>query len=370
MFRKILRKTSARQWFLLSLAAFFLVVTIGILIYWQNIKALEKAEILTTQQRSLVLARAGSVAISDFLKERKVDLLILSQNEEITGISDKEDIRRQLERVVDNLADTPVSSLVLVDKDGQTQLVVNVERDTSGEGSSRSDRDYFIWAKNPQSRGKFFIGGPVFPRGGPHQNELVFTLTKPIYYKDQFNGVLTFGFLISKFTERYVLSLRVYEETSAFITTGEGVLIGGGDKELLGKNLLEYAQEKKWPGWENYTAFLAKGFEEEGMGEWVFDEPGRGGPTRRIGAFIPVKIDGTNISLFVTTPVGASAQEPFGAFSQNQTFTPLVFVFALLAVIFWLISFHLAKRDGFLDGYGQGLEKSFKDWVKKAQKPL
>lgn len=370
MLRKIIRKTSARQWFLLSFAAFFTIVTIGVLIYWRNIKAVEKLEILTTQQRSLILARAGSVAISDFLKERKTDLLFLSKNVEIVSMADKESIRGQLEAIVDNLADTPVSSLVLLDKDGQAKLVVNVERDKSGEGSSRSDRDYFIWAKNPQNRDKFFIGEPLFPRGGSHQNELVFTLTTPIYYKDQFNGTLTFGFLISRFTERYVLPLRLYDETNAFITTDKGVLIGGGLKELLGENLLEYAQEKKWYGWESYVLSLTKGFREEGVGEWVFDDPGEGRPSRRVGAFTPVKIDGTNISLFVVTPAEIATGEPWVIFSQNQKISLSIFVLALLALIFWLISFHLARRDGFLDGYGKGLEKSFKDWVKKAQQPL
>lgn len=49
----------------------------------------------------------------------------------------------------------------------------------------------------------------------------------------------------------------------------------------------------------------------------------------------------------------------------------LILLILLVAVLHWAIllvlATHIAHRDGFLDGYGKGLEKSFKDWVKKAQ---
>ncbi|MBI4100795.1 hypothetical protein HY439_03600 [Candidatus Microgenomates bacterium] len=353
MFHKFLSKTSARHWFTLSLAAFLVLVTLEVLLYWRNVKAVESGEIVVTQQRALILARAGSVAIADFLRSRKGELSLLSQDREIASLSNKELIRHRFEGIVDNLVDSPVSALLRIDKEGKIALLVNKERINSGEGGDVSDRDYFIWAQQERNQGKFYVGQPVFPRGGAHQGEMIFTLATPVFHNDQFDGVILYSFLISQFVEKYVLPLRLFEETRAFIVTDEGILIGGRIKELFGKNLIDYAKEKKWEGWESYVSGLEKGLREEGVGEWYFSDPNEQKSARRVVAFTPIKIDGTKISLFIATPLNV-AIGPWSNFSQNQNFVLSVFILALLAVIFWIIAFHLAWRDGFMDGLKRG----------------
>lgn len=366
MFGKFLRQVSSRQFLGLSLIFLLIFLSLGTFLYWRNAKTAEKGQILATQQRSLVLARAGALAISQFLTSRKSELLLLAQHPIIASLSDKEAARGQLEVLVDSLSQMPVADIARIDKEGKVALVINKERITQGEGVDVSDREYFIWAKEAKNRGKFFVGEPLFPRSGAHQKELVIIMATPTYFNDQFSGVILFGLLASGFTEKYVLPLRIHEKTHALLVTDKGILIGGEMKELLGKNLIDYAKEREWSGWESYPTTLTKAAEAEGAGEWFFAAPGEAGPTREIVAFTPIKIDGAKMALLIANPeevVGSLLPE----FSQNQILLlGLIAVTLLVLGVFWDVSLHLARRDGFLDGVKNGYVKGKNDGTKKA----
>jgi len=364
MFRKFFRKASPQHVFGLSVILVIITLSLGIILYWQNFKNAEKGEILATQQKSLVLVRAGALVIDEFLKSREGELMLLAQDEEAANLRNKDVVRKKLEIIVDKLADTPVSDAVRVDKEGKVVLVVNPERITQGEGIDVFDRDYFLWAQKKENRDKIFISQPISPRGGAHPKEMIFTMTAPTYFNDQFTGLIFFSFRASQFTEKYVLPLRIYNQTYAFLITEEGVLIGGEATEFLGKNLFDYTREKKWSGWESYIVTLKQAFQGEGVGEWFFAAPNEQKPGWKIVAFSPIKIGEAKIALLAITPKEAS-RSLFLDLSRSQNLIFILLVLALLALILWDISLHLARREGFLDGAKNGYAKGIVDGQKK-----
>lgn len=365
MFRKFFRKISFRHAFGLSVALAIIIFSAGIFLYWQNFKNAERGEILATQQKSLVLARAGALAIDEFLTSREGELALLAQSKEVASLADKEVVRKKLETLVDKLADTPLSSALRVDKEGRAVLVVNPERMTQGEGVSVSDRDYFLWAQKKENQGEFFLSKPFFPRGGAYPEEMVFAMVTPTYFNDQFTGLASLSFRVSMFAKKYVLPLRIHEETSVCLISEEGILIGGEPEELLGKSLPDYARERKWPGWEDYTVNLTKATKKEGVGEWFFAAPGEPKPKKIITAFTPVDIGETRVILLVASPAEAS-RSLFFNLSQSQNLVLVLLFLALLALIFWDLSLHLARRDGFLEGAKNGYAKGITDGQKKS----
>lgn len=364
MFSKFFRRLHYRHIFSLSLAVVILILSLGVFLYWQNFKNAEKGAILATQQRSLVLVRAGALAINEFLISREGELALLAQSKEVASLAEKEVARKKLEIVVDKLTDTPLSNALRVDREGKVVLVVSSERITQGEGSDVSDRDYFLWAQKKENQGKFFLSKPFFPRGGAHPEEMVFVMVTPTYFNGQFTGLLLFSFRAPMFAEKYVLPLLIYEKTRVSLITKEGVLIGGEPEELLGKSLPDYSRERKWPGWEDYLVNLTKATEKEGVGEWFFVAPDEPKPKKIITAFTPVDIGETRIVLLVTSPAEATSNLFFDL-SQSQNLVLVLLTLSLVALILWDLSIHLARRDGFFDGAKNGYQKGLVDGENK-----
>lgn len=358
MFGRILKRSSSRWFLTIALGIILVLLFLGALIYYRNWQVAQNGQILVTQQRALVLARASALAIGDFLNSRKTELLVLAESPNLASLSDKAAARQQLQTLVDGLSQEPVADIVRVDKDGKLALIANKERDITGEGVDLSDREYFRWAKNPESKGKFFIGEIITPRGGAHRQEQVFNIATPVYMGKQFNGVILFGLLISQFAEKYFLPLRIHEKTQAFLVNSEGVLIEGEPvKELLGKNLLDYAKEKKWLGWESYVETITKAPQQEGVGEVFFTAPGEEKATRELVAFAPVKFNEAKLGVLIANPWEVSLSI-LGDFSQNQTLGIVLLFFSLLtAGILWSLSLQLTWRDAFLKGINDGYRR-------------
>ncbi len=358
MFGRLLRRSSSGRFLTITLGIILLLLFLGTLIYYRNWQAAQKGQIAATQERTLVLARASALAIGDFLNTRKTELLVLAESPNMVSLSDQAAARRQLQTLIDGLNQEPVADIVRVDKDGKLVLIANKERNVTGEGVDLSDREYFRWAKNPESKGKFFVGETITPRGGAHRQEQVFNIATPIYSGKQFNGVILFGLLTSQFAEKYFVPLRIHEKTQAFLINNEGVLIEGEPvKELLGKNLVDYAKEKKWLGWESYVEMITKAPQQEGVGEVFFTAPGEEKATRELVAFAPVKFNEAKLGVLIANPWEIT-QSILGDFSQNQTLGITLLFFSLLTVgILWSLSLHLTWRDALLQGINDGYRR-------------
>ncbi|MFH0864331.1 MAG: cache domain-containing protein [Candidatus Gottesmanbacteria bacterium] len=364
MFQKLLRKTSSRQFSLLSLFLLLIFLSVGIFLYWQNTKAAEKGEISAAKQKSLLLVRGGASTISEFLLSRKAELLLLAQNPTIANLADKKLAREQLEVLFDSLSEKPLADIIRIDKEGKVILLVGKERVITGEGIDVSSQDFFIWAKKPENRGKVFVAGPIFPQTGNVSQDPAFIKATPTYYNNQFTGVLLFSFLPLQLTEQYILPLRISPKSHTWLITSKGTFIGGEIKDFLGKNLIEAVKE--WPEGKNLVAILEKSTKgKEGVEEGFFAIPGENRPNKKIVAFSPVVIEGAKI-VVLSIESEETIKSLFPEFFQNQIFLlVLITLFALAVGILGSISIRLAQRDGFLDGIREGYHKAKTEELKK-----
>lgn len=73
--------------------------------------------------------------------------------------------------------------------------------------------------------------------------------------------------------------------------------------------------------------------------------------------------------IFATASIFVWWYRPYIGMRTPAFLMLIIFLSAILSwTILLILATHVCHRDGFLDGYHRGLEKSFKDWVGKAKR--
>lgn len=350
---KVLQGISFSRFKLILVVTLVAFLTSGIILFWIDSSLVEQAATKATQQKLLVLSRAGARSTERMLTLFKVELAVLEKKEEIKN-QDTIEARKLLTEVLTSVNLPIVHQLGLISKNGTLLVIANKEGKRENEGKSLTDGEHFQWAKTAKE-GEFFLSEPMVDRTGANQGEWVVFLATPIIKKDgSFNGCLFAPIRLDDLTIGYIDTLKISPTTVAYVINKDGVVLSSQFKNLIGVNMREYAQREKWQGYETYLSMISQMVGgEEGGGVYDF-----AGEDKKVGkwisSFAPIRINGNTIMIATAVPFEWT-YSLIADFYKNQTIW-LVFLIVTGTVIafFWIRGLYLARYDGYNRGLKDG----------------
>ena len=333
--------------YLQLLLGFILVVltTIGILLFWNASKTTEQVLLEKTKTRQSIIAIAGSQVIENFFEARKVKLHYLANLEEIKTIDEVKG-RKAIRDFIDQIKDKPLTSVVRIDKNGKVLWSENKLHQKVEEGIDASDRSYFQWAKSQTEEGLVVLSEPVIARTGIVKGSLVIVMATPVFYKGQFNGVLTMVISTNELTDRFIEPLTVSPGSQQLILEKNGQVIASHN----------CAQNPKKISTESF---------KEQNGSLVMDLAIDGQMQKKIVGYAPIEIDQNYWYLLVSAPYEEVANQLYPFFQiQNQGLILLAIALIIL-ILFNVLIIRIAERQGYRSGYSTCLSENCKTENKK-----
>jgi hypothetical protein len=350
---KFFRKISFSGYKIILGTVIFVLITVGILLYWRDSLLVEQAAAKATELKLLVLARAGARSTEVTLSMFKVELAILSRKEEIKN-QNIVGARQLLDNVISTVDPLVSHQFALTSKDGLLLVVANKEGKTDNEGISLEDRDYFQWAKNAKE-GEFFIGEPRIEKLVVNQGEWVVILATPVIKDDgSFNGCLFAPVRLDELTLKYIDSLKTSPTTIGFVINKEGIVLSSQFKELIGVNIREYTQREKWQGYETYLSFINQMvLGEEGNGVYYFAGPDKN-VGKWVGSFSSARISGNTITIATAVPFTWTYSLVADFYKAQTLWLAFIIIIGITIAFFWIIGMYLVRRDGYERGLRDG----------------
>ncbi len=331
--------------------ALLLLVFLGVIFYVFLGKGARDALVEQMLHREQSNARAGASSIATFVELVGNTLIAISNRDEIITPGPQTDVL--LESAMLKWKDTPVTSIILTDKDGK---VINaVYRELAGEvGISIADREHFLWAKNAESS-EFYVSAAIKSRLRG-ENYYVVPVASPVINKEgNFNGILAFGVSIDQLTDDYMSHLKISDKTEIYITKHDGNFIYSSTEELLGENFFELIEEHPFLGSEIIIEKLKERLEnvQEGKLEVAYPENvGTASPLKaRLIAYSPVFVKDREWILVIATPIEDAL----------ISITPIYFRQAISVLIIFLAFLGFSVRFAKAYGYKEAMKRLQKE---------
>lgn len=328
-------------------------LTIGVILVWRDSSLVEQVATKATQQKLLVLARAGARSTERMLSLFKVELAILERKEEIKN-QDTVETRKLLTEILTSVNLPIVHQLGLISKDGILLVIANKEGKRENEGNSLADKEYFQWAKKAKE-GDFFLSEPVVDRSGTNKGEWVVVLATPIIKKDGgFNGCLFAPIRLDDLTIGYIDTLKISPTTVGYVINKDGVVLSSQFEDLIGINIREYTQREKWQGYETYLGMINQMVQgEEGVGVYYF-----AGTDKKVGkwvsSFAPVRINGNTIMVATAVPFEWTYDLVTNFYKNQIIWLAFLIIIGIVIAFFWISGLYLARYDGYNRGLKDG----------------
>jgi len=326
-------------------------VFLGFIFYLILGKGARNALVEQMLHREQSSARAGASSIATFFELTGNTLVAMSNRDEIITFSPQADAL--LESAMLKWKDTPVTSVVLIDKNGK---VINASySELLGEmGISVADREYFIWAKNAE--GSEFYVSPAIKSRLRGESYYVVPVVSPVIDKEgNFNGVLAFGVSIDQLTDQYMNHLKISDKTEIYITKHDGNFIYAPTEELLGANFFEFIEEHPFLGSKIIIGKLRERLEnvQEGKLKMAYPENvGTAFPLKaRLIAYSPVFVRDREWILVIATPIEDAL----------ISITPIYFKQAVSVLIIFLAFLGLSVRFAKVYGYKEAMKELDKE---------
>jgi len=232
----------------LFVLASFVSVFIAVIIYINSINRSEvvfKREMLN---RQVVSVRSAAKVIEEFFKAQEQKIAFIASIPEIKNPDDP-NIANILTDAQKSLP-IPISDIVRFDANGDS-----VAR---GSGITQvdnvSDREYFLWAKDPKNKGSIFYSNPLIARGGSEKGKLAMAIVTPVYSGNKFTGVLLMTVSFDNFGQLFITDLKITNGSRSFVVNlQDGSFIfpainSWKDSADFSKNLSSMAKEQEGVG--------------------------------------------------------------------------------------------------------------------------
>lgn len=258
----------------LDILAFTVLVvcsTLALYINYKNKQVSESLVVSQSQSRQIVLARAGASSIEWFLKTLRSELWSMNklpalQTHDLTAT------RIIFKAFIERYLSEPFLAINLMDEKGIILVAENSMQIKAAEGQNFSDRDYFIAAKDPANRDKVQMSDPFLSRAGMTKGKLVVAITTPVYYHDQFKGIILLITELEGFKEQFVDPLRLDSSNEAYIIDSNNRIISAGiNNPLNGRSLTDIARSS---GLRNIDEFASRLSPMQGQKEGIIETLG------------------------------------------------------------------------------------------------
>jgi hypothetical protein len=340
----------------------FVLISVGILLYWRDSFLVEQAATKATQLKLLVLSRAGARTTERVLSLFKAELVVLERKEEIKN-QDIAGARKLLTEILTSI-DLPIAhQMGLISKDGVLLAVVNKEGNRENEGNSLADRDYFQWAKTAKE-GEIFLSEPIIARSGSIKGQWVVALATPVIDKNgSFNGCLYLPIGLDDLTINYVDTLEISSTTVGYVISKDAVVLSSQYKDLIGVNIRDYAQKEKWHGYESYLTMINKMIQgEEGSSVYYFPDTNKK-VEKWISSYSPIRIDRSTLVIATAVPFTWTYSLVADFYKAQTVWLAFIIIIGIAISFFWIVGLYLTRRDGYNRGLKDGV--SFKKEEKR-----
>jgi len=265
----------------------------------------ENLLIQKTLNKQLILAKTGSLAVENLIKNVQSELasFVFSFTKVSEGASIDKDSTRQAFASYMQRSELPVSDIALFDENGTVAILENRSHIRLGEGEDFSQAVFTKWSKNPLNKGKILISTPLLGTVGASKGKIILVIAEPLYFGSKFKGTLAVRLRVEDFTKAFVTSLGSDSSEDAFIVNTSGVVIAGRDT-LLNKNLFDYAKNKKWKNSNDFINKLSLAVKKnETQAIWTFQLPNEK-PREMLVGVSKIDIPDTEADLYmkVATP--------------------------------------------------------------------
>ncbi len=240
-----------------------LFTIVGLYTYLSVYRLTENLLIQRTLNKQLVLAKAGSLAVENLLKNVQSELrsfVFSFDKSSETDIVDKNSTRAEFINYMQR-AQLPINGIALFDENGKVSILENRLHIIDGEGEDFSKAEFIKWSKNPKNRGKVFISTPLIGTVGSSKGKIIYNVVEPLYFGNKFKGTLAIRLRVEDFTKAFVNPLYGDSSEDVFIVNTKGVVIAGKDS-LLNKNLFAFARHEKWDNYQDYLNKLTLALKE------------------------------------------------------------------------------------------------------------
>ncbi len=265
----------------------------------------ENLLIQKTLNKQLILAKTGSLAVENLIKNVQSELasFVFSFAKVSEGASIDKDLTREAFAAYMQRSELPVSGIALFDENGTVAILENRAHIRTGEGEDFSQAVFTKWSKNPLNKGKIFLSTPLIGTVGASKGKIILVIAQPLYFGSKFKGTLAIRLRVEDFTKAFVTSLGSDSTEDAFIVNTNGVVIAGR-AALLNKNLFDFARSEKWPNYQDYINKLASALKtKETQTTWTSKLPNEK-PREMLVGISKIDIPDTDKDLYmkVATP--------------------------------------------------------------------
>ncbi len=288
---------------LISLHIVFAII--GFYTYFFNYQLSQTLLLQKTQSKQTILAKAGASSIENLLKN--VQNQLSSFTFSFAKINDdapidKDSTRGEFVGYMQR-SQLPINGIALFDEYGKLAIIENRMHLRVGEDQDFSKAEFVKWSKSPENRDRSLVSGPYVGTAGASSGKIILIVAKPVYFGTRFRGTLIVRILVDDLRKTFIAPLASDAEEDSFIVNSQGVLVAGKN-QLLNKNLLLYAQSKKWNGYKEFLAGFTQAIKNDRtLSTWVFQNPNEQ-PKNLLVVVSKIDLPNTDKDLFlvVSTP--------------------------------------------------------------------
>lgn len=294
--------------------------------------------------REQIMARSGAISVGVFVQSLSDQISAFSLISHIHPL-DPVDAQNDLELFLRGWKNTPLSGLILVDRNGLVRYGLDREGKT-GVGINVQEREYFNWAKTADE-GDVFIGAPIQSKIGFATGRFIVPVASPLIYNGRFNGVIVSSFLLDELTVGKIDPLKITDRTAIYLVDEGGVIYSGPARELVGVNYQDYISKSGIVGGKKVAEILGSAMRSASEGKLTIalpDETNNNLLTPFLISYSPINIGDYNWMLVIATPQKDALVFMAPFYFRSLGLTGLAFLG------FLIIAIRISKIKGYMEG--------------------
>ncbi len=249
---------------------------VGFYTYFYNYRLSESVLKQRSSEKQLILAKAGALSLENFFDNIQNQLFSfvfsfakIDEAAPIDLVSAQRGFREYIGR-----SGSPILGIALYDGEGNLLILEENQTGPIDKTINFSSYDFLQWSKNSDNSRKVYISNPYTARTGGSVGKTIMVVAKPLYFGNRFKGTVAIRFSLSQFIDTFINPLGPGVGEDSFIVDTQGVLLAGNNN-LINKNLLQYAQETKWQGSDDFVDTLTGALRKNTTTtQWSFKMPG------------------------------------------------------------------------------------------------